>query len=105
MTTDKVATLIGFAMRAGKVVFGTDNIETCRKKYLIVFDGTLSQNSQDKLVRNAGNVPTLRSTMALIKDITHREGCKALALTDKQMAQAILTNKNGSYQQVTEVKN
>lgn len=104
MTTDKVATLIGFAMRAGKVVFGTDNIEVCRKKHLVIFDKTLSQSSQEKLIRIVGKTPILRSDV-LMKDVTHREGCKALAITDKQMAQAILNNKNGTYQQVTEVRN
>ena len=106
MVTDKVETLIGFAIRAGKVVFGTDNIENYRKrKHLILICGTLSENSKSKVVRLAGNIPVVISRQRLLSEITHRDGCKALALTDKQMSQAILSNMNGNYQLVTEVKN
>ncbi len=105
MTNDKVVTLMGFAIRAGKVIFGTDAIERYhRRKQLILVDKSLSLNSREKLVRDNKSVPIVLSTSVTLADLTHRDGVKAIALTDKQMAQAILNNMNGSYQLITEVK-
>ena len=104
-TTDKVETLLGFAMRAGKVVFGTDSIERYHKRmYLILMCGTLAENSRSKILNAYGKVPKVISRTAKLSDITHRQGVKALAVTDRQMAEAIINNMNGSYQLVTEVK-
>ena len=105
MATDKVETLLGFAIKSGNVVFGSDSIEHCRKRmYLIILCGTLAVNSREKLLRAYGGVPKVISGVLKLEDITHRIGVKALAVTDRQMAQAILNNMNGSYRLVTEVK-
>ena len=91
---DKTAALIGFAIKAGKVVFGTDAVLRYRKKMpLIVLCHTLADNAAGKITRYAE-----RSTL------THRQGCKAIAITDKQMSEAILKSMNGTYRLVTEVK-
>ena len=104
MATDKVKTLIGFAMKAGKVVFGTDNIEYSRTKRLIILCNTLSENSRNKVVAHCGKVPVLLVTQGTLAEITHRENCKAIAITDKQMSEAMLNNKNGNYRLITEVR-
>ncbi len=104
MVTDKLETLVGFAMKAGKVIYGTDNIERSGKKHLILLCNTLSENSRKKLIHKVEKTPILLSTQKLLSEITHREGCKALAITDRQMANAIIENKNGSYRFITEVE-
>ena len=101
---DKVVTLVGFAIKSGKVVFGMDAIlRNSRRKGLIITDKTLSEGSRDKLVRQANGTVVI-SRVTPVSEITHREGCKVIAITDKQMAQAILDNMNGNYQILTEVK-
>ena len=104
MATDKLKTLVGFAMKAGKVVYGTDNIEYSRSKRLIILCKTLSENSRKKVISQAGKTPILLSTATTVAEITYRDGCKAIAITDKQMSEAILKLKNGSYQLITEVR-
>lgn len=105
MATDKVETLLGFAIKAGYVIFGSDAIERCRKrKYLIMICHTMAENSREKLIRANANVTTVISRAAELAALTHKAGCKALCITDKQMAQAITDNMNGTYQPVTEVK-
>lgn len=104
MQTDKVVSLVGFAMRAGKVVFGADGIERYHgKKHLIIMSKDVSQNTKERVIRRNSQVPALLSREIGVEEITHKAKCKVIAITDKQMAQAILTNKNGTYQLVTEV--
>lgn len=104
MPTDKVISMVGFAMRAGKVVFGSDGIERYhKKKHLIIICKSASQNTRDKVTRTNSSVPTLISHAVAVEELTHKPNCKVIAITDKQMAQAILTNKNGTYQLVAEV--
>lgn len=105
MQKDKVESILGFAIKAGKVLFGADSIERYhKKKHLILMCNTVSENTREKLLRTNPGVPAIISRTAKVEDLTHRVNCKVVAVTDKQMAQAIITNKNGSYQFVTEVK-
>ena len=105
MKTDKVVSLLGFAIKAGKTVFGTDSIERYRKKkHLIFICNTMSEGSKEKLIRANKGTPIVVCRDSSLEEITHRQGLKALALTDRQMAEALLNNINESYQLVTEVK-
>ena len=45
----KIKTYLGFGIRAGKVVYGTDNIICLKKGVLILIDTALSDNSKNKL--------------------------------------------------------
>ena len=85
----KVETYIGFAIKKGSVVFGCDNIERYRKKmYLLLGTKTLSQNSLSVLQ----TVANKRSLMLLLiddYDLLIKRNCKALAICDKQLSDAI----------------
>ena len=105
MQKDKVESILGFAIKAGKVIFGADSIERYhKKKHLIIMCKTLATNTREKLLRTNPGVPAIVSHGIEVEELTHKLNCKVIAVTDKQMAQAILTNKNGTYQVVTEVK-
>lgn len=88
----KVETYIGFAIRKGSVVFGCDNIEKYRKKvFLLLATQSLSDNSLQTL----NNVASKRNC-ALLRiddyDILTKRNCKALAICDKSLADAIVQN-------------
>ncbi len=101
---DKVVSILGFAMKSGKVLYGCDSIERYHKqKYLMILCDSLAENAREKILRSQVGVPTVIVRQTTVADITHRPGCKAVAITDKQMAQAMLNNMNGTYQHVTEV--
>ncbi len=88
----KIETYIGFAIKKGSVVFGTDNIKYYRKKmYLILHTESISQNSFDVLSLTAERVGC---QIAKIQDyqILQLKNCKALAICDKSLASAILDN-------------
>ncbi|MFR6640555.1 MAG: hypothetical protein ACLUSP_03820 [Christensenellales bacterium] len=84
---DKTAALIGFAIKAGKVVFGTDAVLRYRKKMpLIVLCHTLADNAAGKITRYAERSTVVVSEQNDVASLTHRQGCKAIAITDKQMS-------------------
>ncbi len=105
MTNDKVATYLGFAIKAGKATFGTDAIlRSKRKPPLIVIDESLSENAAAKLVRFSERTTVAVSESVTVAQLTHREGCKAVAINDERLAEAIVKNMNGCYRLVTEVR-
>ena len=88
----KIETYIGFAIKKGSVVFGVDNIKYYRKKmYLLLYVESLSQNSLDVLKLISERVGC---TLSQITDyeILQRKNCKALAICDKSLANAIIEN-------------
>ena len=96
---DKIDSLIGFAIKAGKVIYGGDTFESSRKRcYLIVMCRTTADNTQKKVLYTASekNIPVIFSEKPL-QDAVGRNNCKVIAVTDKQMAQAMIKHTNENY--------
>ena len=90
--SDKICSLIGFAVKSGNVVFGLDDIiASKRRKYLIVSDKTLSSRSENGVIEAArkSSANRLISLVRNVEDIVFKTNCKVIAITDKQMANAI----------------
>ena len=88
----KVETYIGFAIKKGSVVFGCDGIKSSKKHMLLLlYTPTLSNNSLEvlKQVSVSSGCP-----LAQIDDYDtlRNKNCKALAICDKSLANAILEN-------------
>lgn len=98
--SDKIETMLNFAIRASKTVFGVDNIPSCRNKYVIVACSTLSPNSLKQLVKENKNTPIIISKRPL-DTIIHRGG-KAVAVKDRNMATEILKNISDDYELISE---
>ena len=98
--SDKIQTMLNFAIRASKTVFGVDNIPSCKAKHVIIACSTLSENSLKQLLRDNKNTPIILSKRPL-EDIIHRGG-KAVAVKDKNMATEILKNINDDYELISE---
>ncbi len=99
MEKDKVSALFGFAVKAGKLIYGKDNISVYGKKlHLIAVCPTLSQNSYSDIeyIAKSRKIPIIIPAEPLEK-ILFKIGCKAAALKDKQMSEAIIQNTNGNY--------
>ncbi len=105
---DKVESILGFAVRAGKVIYGIENVEHLRKKrYLMLICNSLSERSVRKCiaVADAGKVPLLQVKNKPLEELVHKTNCKVIAIGDKQMSQAILKFRNENYEVLTsEVK-
>ena len=88
----KVETYIGFAIKKGSVVFGCDNIANYRKKvYLLLSTKTLSDNSL-AVLQAVARKRELQLLTIDDYDILIKRNCKALAICDKSLADAIIQN-------------
>ena len=90
---DKIATLIGFAVKANKLIYGLDELEEgTRKRYLIVYCSTLSERGEAALKRVAkrDNVPMIKTLSRRLEDIVYKRNCKVIGIANKQMSEAII---------------
>ncbi len=89
MTSDKFAAMIGFAKRAGKIVYGYDNIKKAKGLKLIAVSDSASDNLKSAMERLkiTRHIPTVyaRSLEEVVGG-----NCKALGITDPNMAKAML---------------
>lgn len=87
----KAGSIIGFAVRANKVIFGAEMLEQGkRKRYLIIFSPTASENTKRTIfaVAKRDKVPLIMSEELL--RATHKDTCKVIGIANKQMSDAII---------------
>ncbi len=87
----KAESIIGFAVKAGKVIYGLDTLkETKRKRYLIIFSPSVSDGTKKDIfaVAKRDNVPLIRSEALLTA--LHKDNIKVIGIANKQMADAIM---------------
>lgn len=106
--TDKIESIIGFAVKAQKVIYGIDNIESFyKKRYLMIVCHTVSDRTMKRCINAASavRIPIVKTLSNLLENIVHKTKCKVIALTDRQMSQAIMKYINENYEVITsEVK-
>lgn len=87
--TDKFIGLLGFAKRAGKIVYGYDELRSAKRIKLLVVGDSASNNVLDGLKKIAA-----KNGVTLVKAERLEElvggNCKALGITDKNMASGML---------------
>lgn len=90
---NKLSKYVGFAVRAGQVLWGSDLImEKKRKRKLILLSSTASENLRDKIAAYAeetGSKLIILEDGYTLEDILKRN-TKALAITNKDLADAII---------------
>lgn len=92
MNSDKVSAYIGFAVKKGSVVYGFDNLEYYRKKvHVVLYTSDLSDNTLKKLQNEVTRFNCQCYVFDKLCD-TLKKNCKVLAVTDKQLAVAIINN-------------
>ena len=94
MAKSKVETYLGFCVRAGKVVYGVDNVEKAKKGvFLLLVDEALGPNSL-KIVKNVQeklDCPLLIVEQGVLSEFLHRPAVKTVAIKEKNLAAAILS--------------
>ena len=94
----KFDTFIGFSVKAGKIVYGTDNLTQFRRKLrLIIVDNDVSPRTLKTLreVAEAKACPIYSMVSDKLEDIVFKTNCKVIGLTDMNLAQAIIDNSEG----------
>lgn len=89
----KLITYLGFSIKAGKITFGIDRMEKLRKAKLLLYDEDLSDNSKKQANKFAAGwcCPVIVCKEIPLAELLHKKGCKAAALTDENLAKAVLT--------------
>ena len=89
----KLVTYFGFAIRAGKAVFGVDDIDALKKRaYVIVVDESLGESSK-KTVHKAQerfHCPMWIAQTGVLGEYLHKPAVKAVAIRDENLALAIV---------------
>lgn len=99
MGKSKIETYLGFCLRAKKLLLGTDNVENAKRNvYLLMADESLSDNAFKILIKAQEKFacPLLKCSSGFIGECLHRYGVKAVAVQDKNLAEAIMENVSQS---------
>ena len=98
MQRSKVLTYLGFAKKSGNLRSGVNAIGTLKRANLLILCHTASQNTEKdakKLCVKLG-CPMLKSMLS-VEEITGKENCKLLAITDENLAKAMLDNLDDNF--------
>ena len=93
MEKNKVETYLGFCIRSGKIIFGTEMISRQKKGVkLLISDGGMGANSFKIMVKakDVLSCPLLQTAAGALGELTHRPSVKAVAIKDEHLASAIL---------------
>ncbi len=91
---DKFAALIGFAKRAGKIVYGYDDLKSAKRIKLFVISDSVSSNVVDGLKRASLKTGAPLVAADMLEELIGGN-CKALGITDKNMASGMLDYVRG----------
>ena len=94
MSKSKAETFIGFAMRARKFRIGVNACMTLKRASLVIVCRSASENTKKdaEKLSNKFHCPLLETKEKDLQDLTHKDNAKVMAIEDKALAQAILSN-------------
>lgn len=96
--SDKFVSMIGFAKRARRIVYGFDTLKDAKGLKLLAVSDTASENLKTSMRDLADNKGIALVTAKELENIVGAN-CKALGITDAGMAQAMLdcAKRGGRY--------
>ena len=92
MQTNKAFSYVGFAIKANKIIFGTDSLLGYSKKvHLIIVSNTLSENAMKKIEKLAEikRCPIIKLDENEFDDTVNKTGCKVVGITSFELSSAI----------------
>ncbi|MCD8201800.1 MAG: hypothetical protein LUD47_07040 [Clostridia bacterium] len=102
MAGSKVDTLIGFAIKAGKIKFGGELVSReYRDVYIILVSADAAKNTM-KVATNAGR--RFSCPIVVCDDLAgavHKKDCKICAIKDSNLAKGIVENLTEGYRLYT----
>lgn len=90
----KISSYIGFAARARKIVYGADNIINKKRVPVVLVSDLLAENTMKKLgcYAEKANAQLVVLEGNALENILKKQNCKAIAVLDKDLADAIIEN-------------
>ena len=94
----KAETLVGFAIRANKCRFGVNSIASLKRAELLIVCLTASDNTKKEALKLSKKLSAkLYVSVKPLEEITYKENCKLIAVTDKNFAEPITEFSEGSF--------
>ena len=100
MVKSKIETYLGFCIKARKIALGSGAIDTLRGGVrLIIVDGAATKNSQKLALKfkTRFSCPMVVCKSGF-ENAVNKVGCKIAAVTDGELAKAILNNLDENYE-------
>ena len=94
----KVETYIGFAIKKRSLITGSDSVTRLKKAYVIIICASAGENAKSEAHKISKKLkcPLVESKI-LLEDLTGKLNCKIAAVTDQNLAAAILNNLNENF--------
>ena len=99
MARSKIETFIGFSIRAGKYRLGVNAVATLKSAELLIMCHTASENTVKDVLKLSKKLKAevIVYNSGLLEDLTKKEHCKLMAVTDKSLAKAIIDNLDENF--------
>ena len=92
MRIDKIKAFIGFAIRSGNVIFGSDKLFEDKKiPILVLICSTQNDKVSNKVINYCKdrNIKYIKLEELILSDLVSRENCKVIGIVDKSLAKAL----------------
>lgn len=98
-TQTKLKTYLGFSIKNRSMIFGLDNVLSCRKHLFVVVVGdNLTDKNLSKILAFAQDRHcTLVKVSGCFGELINRPTCKLAGVTDRNLAQAIVNSTDIIY--------
>ena len=91
---NKIATYVGFSIKSRNCKMGVNAVATLKNAEILMLCHTASENTKKDAIKlaNRFRAKLIISRKYTLADITFKDNCKLLAITDKSLAKAIIDN-------------
>jgi hypothetical protein len=89
MKNSVITSYVGYAIKEKKALFGLNGIIGMKIPYVVLYDDTLSNGSKDKLLTYLTK-HGIEGFCVDVERIYPNRNCKAIGVTDKNLASAII---------------
>lgn len=98
MQKSKVLTYLGFAKKSGNLRTGVNAISTLKRANLLILCATAARNTKEDAAKLSAKLgcPLLESAVP-VEELAGKENCKLLAVTQENLAGAILDNLDDNF--------
>lgn len=93
MRIEKIKAYLGFAIRSGKIIFGSDNLfESKKTPMLVLICSTQNEKVSGKVTRfcEDNNIKVIKLKDICLSELIARDNCKVLGVLDSELASAII---------------
>ena len=92
MKIEKIKTYLGFAVKSGNIIFGSDKLfESKKRSFLVLICSTQNEKVTNKVVNfcKKDNIKFIKLKDIILAELLGRDNCKVVGISDFNLANAI----------------